>query len=499
MFVALYNCNENDIIENKENEKMLVENVDFISFYKNQEFKNYYNEVIDNKKILNRNTQNIGVSTNLIKHIKTKELETYTFLVEKKNLSANQFENLVITKDLIGNEISAAFLKYNMSTELLLDSNGKPYPFQGTLEVLPVEEKSIEGLLSRSTTLCFRVGVLMCNDNRGEYTSDHQVTEACTKPEHIYTAQSIECATTFGPPNFTDEADGGGSSVPIDSGTTGGSSTSTTSGGTIITSLIPSTLKDEWFDLMDKLTDEQQRYLYKIENAQIRKEIGDFFEKENFSKEAEEFIIKAITEFITFTSTNYPGSNEGLPFKWWEDETIMDTHVFFNRGPYDLWRILTKEEKKILRLYPAAAVFLHNNKKIAEESTVNRYNNNGLNDVSDAYRHAYFNALNTREMGTWLAKKLSDAHESETPERWSLEVKMDKFNNSLGHQVGNLYHNATDIQLSNIIFDRIKNGKGVYLNPINRNDPNYRDNLMTPEPNDGTHGISSLTKLTPTF
>ena len=295
VLVTLYNCNEESIIENPQENKVLVEDIDFDNFYKKQEFKDFYNQVIDNKKTLRRGTQNIGISTSLIKHIKNKELETYTFSVEKKNLAPNQFENLVITKNLSTNEISAAFLKYDMSTELLLDSNGKPYPFQGTLEVVPVAQENIEGLLSKSTTVCYNVGVLMCNDNRGEYSSDHQVTEACKDPSHIYTAQSIECNTVFSAPSFTDETDGGGGSVPIDSGTSGGSSSSTTTGGTsLITALIPPTLKEQWFEMTEKLTDQQQRFLYKLENSDIRKKLGEFFENNNFSKEAEKLVIEII-------------------------------------------------------------------------------------------------------------------------------------------------------------------------------------------------------------
>jgi len=40
-------------------------------------------------------------------------------------------------------------------------------------------------------------------------------------------------------------------------------------------------------------------------------------------------------------------------------------------------------------------------------------------------------------------------------------------------------------------------GNLVYLWPVDYNDPNFWDNPLTPEPNDGSHGISNSTQLTP--
>lgn len=45
--------------------------------------------------------------------------------------------------------------------------------------------------------------------------------------------------------------------------------------------------------------------------------------------------------------------------------------------------------------------------------------------------------------------------------------------------------------------DKINNGLGKYLNPINYHDPNFWENTFTGGL--GTHGITSSTKLTPTY
>jgi hypothetical protein len=55
--------------------------------------------------------------------------------------------------------------------------------------------------------------------------------------------------------------------------------------------------------------------------------------------------------------------------------------------------------------------------------------------------------------------------------------------------------------MSNLIFNKIMNGNGRYLNPTNTSaiDPNFWDDKSTPEQGDGTHGITISTVLTPTY
>ena len=256
---------------------------------------------------------------------------------------------------------------------------------------------------------------------------------------------------------------------------------------------ITNLLEEEYFRFSEQLdlTDKQENWINDLKNKQakdaITKYLSSFILTAEFDK-AKIFAKEAIQALMSFNSINYPGKTEGLPFEWWKDNNLIDTHSFFNKDPYNVWRRLTQKEKEILKLYPAAAIILNRNKTIAEQRTYNSYGKNGLNDNSDAFRHAYFNALNSRDMGKWLAKKLSDAHESETPAIWSLEVQMDLFNNNIGHQAGYSFSNKNDIEMGNLIKDKINNGLGRYLSPINYSDPNFSK----------THGISFLTVLTPT-
>ena len=98
-----------------------------------------------------------------------------------------------------------------------------------------------------------------------------------------------------------------------------------------------------------------------------------------------------------------------------------------------------------------------------------------LNDKADAFRHAYFNALNARDCGRnrdgqSYAKLFSDAHESEDPAILHLERTMDLYNNSIGIDVGHSYFIPIfvgDQTVANDIYDKLVAGELKYLKPLN--------------------------------
>lgn len=55
--------------------------------------------------------------------------------------------------------------------------------------------------------------------------------------------------------------------------------------------------------------------------------------------------------------------------------------------------------------------------------------NNERNDKSDAFRHSFYNVINTKYCGTAIAKLFLNAHESEAPQNLHLENSMDLLNN----------------------------------------------------------------------
>jgi hypothetical protein len=219
--------------------------------------------------------------------------------------------------------------------------------------------------------------------------------------------------------------------------------------------------------------------------------------------------------------TNYSGK------VWWEDTDWLDNPNNFNLDvdgegaqTYDK---LTQAEKDLVKKYPAAAYMISKNKTAAEVETKDRFGDNGLNDKSDAYRHAFFNALNQRDCGKdpstqeSIAKLFSDAHETDTPPQLEKEKQMDLFNNSIGHVVGNVTFPifTSNNTLSNDVWDKLVSGELRYLKPIlpppllfpngqpnphgaANGDPNYYGAGGIANEQTATHGITSQTQLTPT-
>lgn len=196
----------------------------------------------------------------------------------------------------------------------------------------------------------------------------------------------------------------------------------------------------------------------------------------------------------------WPGSEEGYPYGWWEDDAWLDAN--FTIDPYGGAR-LNEAEKALVRLYPVEALLIKRNGEIAESETKARFGINGLNDKSDAFRHAFFNAMNQRDCGKdpntleSIAKKFSDAHEVSTPSYLQKEKEMDLFNNNVGHQVGDVMFPllTTNQNLSDQVSQKLVDGELRYLSPIDYSDSCFSGCAAYPV---GTHGVTSATSLTPT-
>ncbi|MGA6118702.1 DUF6973 domain-containing protein [Sphingobacterium anhuiense] len=96
----------------------------------------------------------------------------------------------------------------------------------------------------------------------------------------------------------------------------------------------------------------------------------------------------------------------------------------------------------------------------------------------DAFRHAYFSAMNAIDLGNAQAKLLGDAHEA-VPQQ-ALDKQMDLFNNQVGRDYDpRTYKNGN---IDNYITEMMNTGKLRYLTPL------------------GANGdiIPGITKLTPT-
>jgi len=120
----------------------------------------------------------------------------------------------------------------------------------------------------------------------------------------------------------------------------------------------------------------------------------------------------------------------------------------------------------------------------------------GLNDKADAFRHAYWMALNAKEVGIFLAVLYGAAHEDEVPQQFAKEKEMDLHNNLRGSALN--VSGLSDSQIADNVYTLIF-GTNLfrYLSPIlfPYNDPCFWGCLINPL---GTHGILPTTLLIPT-
>ena len=179
---------------------------------------------------------------------------------------------------------------------------------------------------------------------------------------------------------------------------------------------------------------------------------------------------------------------------------LFASSIFNQPDPYKVWKKITQAERDLIKSDPISAYIIYNNRPIAEDATFDRFSFNGLNDKSDSFRHAYFNALNAKVVGIVIAKLFSDAHESEVHISLTLEKDMDLFNNNIGHQtaINNLEFSLED--LSNEIFNDLNTGELRYLSPLNFiSSPRFdNDGDGVQDCSNCRNGIISITQLIPT-
>jgi RHS repeat-associated protein len=138
---------------------------------------------------------------------------------------------------------------------------------------------------------------------------------------------------------------------------------------------------------------------------------------------------------------------------------------------YDQWQKLTTEEKKLIATHPTIIKQLQKNRDLAFQKTAELFTGTEsektgfYNDEADAFRHAYFNALNTQSFGKDLAKKLGKAHEAlDDPNAIKQnQKKMDLHNNAVGQDVGEANPNATADEMVQKVEEQRKAGSMVVL------------------------------------
>lgn len=158
---------------------------------------------------------------------------------------------------------------------------------------------------------------------------------------------------------------------------------------------------------------------------------------------------------------NCPGNPAPEPGELSNDQILAN---LFEDNPEfrEAYDRLNASEKSLALQHPMAAYSVFLNSRTAETVTAAVFSGSATlhNDIADAFRHAFWNALNAHDIGAYLAKGFADAHEN-FPNNPDLEKSMDLINNNIGRNTAleliSLGQYSED-NIRNVLIDKAENG-----------------------------------------
>ncbi len=173
------------------------------------------------------------------------------------------------------------------------------------------------------------------------------------------------------------------------------------------------------------------------------------------------------------------GNLEGVTIDCNDEEVTADQIIEYIEDEYN--RLLNSCEKDLIRsspIYMANALNVFYNSHVAILKTEQVFGINGLNDCSDAFRHAYWNALNTTSVGITGATLFAAAHECDSPSS-NIGTSMDFINNEVGQLIGLNNPDATAELMSSIVLQALMNGQmNIISNLDSRGRPGINSQLI---------------------
>ncbi|MBC9798502.1 DUF6973 domain-containing protein [Sinomicrobium weinanense] len=410
--------------------------------------------------------QNFTIDSNKVVRVKRNSGTTYSILAKREESQTGTVDNLIISIDQ-NNSINSYILSYIPENKGFVSHPGhSAYAFNGSLKVTSVD-MDVSGLLAQKTSF-IEITVLVCDWSEGNvHGTWHLAGSNCT-PGFIQEVTVIVDYEVNDGPNSTISM---GEYTTIDGEIVSGVGSNGGAGGSTPILILGD---DEnvyveceiILDALEGLSSFEKNWLRN--NLWFAQKLFDFLEPELFSPEAKEFAE------LWFHAEMY------------QDYDLILTHpVFTQQDPYNVWNNVTQTERDLVKSNPVKGYKIFKNREIATFMTVNKFNRNGRNDKSDAFRHAFYQAINTRDVGISFTGQFADAHESEVPSNLNLEKKMDLYNNEVGIMFAASNPDMTNQGFADAIYQKILDGELRYLSPLSTIvPPNY--------------GIISTTKLTPT-
>lgn len=415
----------------------------------------------------------------------------YTFQISRENGNFQGLENLILKSDGNGG-FSAILSKYTLSDqEIEAVAAGQPIEnLNQKTEFKSIETIDFGGIVSSKETPCQMFLVSYCSGNNPDHVGGFN-PDGTNCPLHAEGIAIVGDCGNGGIGNGPGNGNGNpgpGTGVPGDSpdgpGTTpGGTSGPGTSGGTggpnnnppgppVITTPVVDQIALAKKKFMSSLTAAQEAYLNQktgINNYTnpSRPVILAYLETNFYSLDSCEFVLATINYLILnpqpeFTPTNFPGIENGMTFEWWKDDVyIKQNFTIFEQLPNAF-------EIVLFNLFPDKALMHVNNSLTALNKAQELFLDGTLPGIedgkADAFRHAYWNALDTSEFGSGLTKVFTDAHEAFSS---GLPKQMDLYNNLKGREkaeIMNFDFFTNDSDISSSILIEVYIGHLVYIN-----------------------------------
>jgi hypothetical protein len=199
---------------------------------------------------------------------------------------------------------------------------------------------------------------------------------------------------------------------------------------------------------------------------------------------------------------------------WWDNQTWLSDPANFHldvtqaNGQRDR---LTQAEKVLIVLYPVQAYVIHKNVAVARSMTTSMNLPDIVNGKQDAFRHAFFQAINVRDVHPKFGGQLSLssveivslfalAHESEVHPGLRLEVEMDMFNNNVGIRACLFCLSQSNSFIASAMMAKLNNGELKHIKPLDLGASPYYDanNDGVQDCNYCWNGLISTSILLPT-
>lgn len=212
--------------------------------------------------------------------------------------------------------------------------------------------------------------------------------------------------------------------------------------------------------------------------------------------EVKNYITETGYALPTYTVNNFPGKDDGMPFEWWKDNNWIKNNIRLDELRPD--EEPNSTEKMLFVAFPTQAAFHIKNSKTAL-NTVNQLVSDGTftgihNGKADAFRHTFWNALDSSDFGKTITLLFTSAHEKDSGNH-PLETQMDLHNNTQGAQLGANYSTFTAAStIKNAVIEMMQNSNNIwYLTPLYWNASHTQQDVIIttgslPSPNLGyTH------------